>query len=47
MIQLPHQKKKYDSKSKHCGARPDLGTTPAEADQGLCEVRRAKINGLA
>jgi hypothetical protein len=35
LTQLPHQKKKYDSKSKHCGARPDLGTTPPEADQGF------------
>jgi hypothetical protein len=47
LAQLPHQKKKYDSKSKHCGARPDLGTTPPEADQGFFEVRRAKINGVA
>jgi hypothetical protein len=47
LTQLPHRKKKYDSKSKHCGVRPDLGTTPAEADQGFFEVRRAKINGAA
>jgi hypothetical protein len=46
LAQLPHQKKKYVSKSKQCGAQPDLGTTPAEADQGLFEVRLAKINGL-
>jgi hypothetical protein len=32
LTRLPHQTKKYDSKSKHCGAQRDLGTTPAEAN---------------
>src|SRR3954454_12554490 len=45
--QLSHQTKKYDSKSKHCGARSDLGTTRAKVWEALSEMRRAKIDGLA
>jgi hypothetical protein len=33
------QTKKYDSKSKHCGARSDLGTTRAKVGEALSEVR--------
>src|SRR4051794_10783128 len=47
MAQLSHQTKKYDSKSKHCGARSDLGTTRAKVWEALSEMRRAKIDGLA
>lgn len=45
--QLSHQTKKYDSISKHCRARSDLGTTRAKVGEALSEVRRAKIDGLA
>jgi hypothetical protein len=47
LTQLSHQTKKYDSKSKHCGARSDLGTTRAKVWEALSEMRRAKIDGLA
>ena len=40
--QLSHQTKKYDLKSKHCGAQTDLGTTRAKVVEALTEVRRAK-----
>ena len=45
--QLSHQTKKYDLKSKHCGAQTDLGTTRAKVVEALTEVRRAKIDGPA
>ena len=45
--QLSHQTKKYDLKSKHCGAQSDLGTTRAKVVEALTEVRRAKIDGPA
>ena len=47
MAQLSHQTKKYDLKSKHCGAQSDLGTTRAKVVEALTEVRRAKIDGPA
>ena len=47
MTQLSHQTKKYDLKSKHCGAQSDLGTTRAKVVEALTEVRRAKIDGPA
>ena len=47
MTQLSHQTKKYDLKSKHCGAQNDLGTTRAKVVEALTEVRRAKIDGPA
>ena len=47
MTQLSHQTKKYDLKSKHCGAQTDLGTTRAKVVEALTEVRRAKIDGPA
>jgi hypothetical protein len=45
--QLSHQTKKYDLKSKHCGAQSDLGTTRAKVVEALTEVHRAKIDGPA
>ena len=45
--QLSHQTKKYDSKSKYCGAWSDLGTTRAKVVEALTEVHRAKIDGPA
>ena len=45
--QLSHQTKKYDLKSKHCGAQTDLGATRAKVVEALTEVRRAKIDGPA
>ena len=47
LTQLSHQTKKYDLKSKHCGAQSDLGTTRAKVVEALTEVRRAKIDGPA
>ena len=47
LAQLSHQTKKYDLKSKHCGAQTDLGTTRAKVVEALTEVRRAKIDGPA
>ena len=47
LAQLSHQTKKYDLKSKHCGAQSDLGTTRAKVVEALTEVRRAKIDGPA
>jgi hypothetical protein len=47
LTQLSHQTKKYDLKSKHCGAQSDLGTTRAKVVEALTEARRAKINGPA
>ena len=47
LTQLSHQTKKYDLKSKHCGAQTDLGTTRAKVVEALTEVRRAKIDGPA
>jgi hypothetical protein len=45
MTQLSHQTKKYDSISKRCGARSDLGTTRAKMGEALSEERRAEIDG--
>jgi hypothetical protein len=47
LTQLSHQTKKYDLKSKHCGAQSDLGTTRAKVVEALTEVHRAKIDGPA
>ena len=47
LAQLSHQTKKYDLKSKHCGAQSDLGTTRAKVVEALTEMRRAKIDGPA
>ena len=47
MPNFPTRRKKYDLKSKHCGAQTDLGTTRAKVVEALTEVRRAKIDGPA
>ena len=43
LTQLSHQTKKYDLKSKHCGAQSDLGTTRAKVVEALTEVRRKSM----
>jgi hypothetical protein len=46
--QLSRQTKKYHSKSKHCGARSDLGITRAKVCKGLSEMRTGRtIDSLA